>query len=106
MKRAATITIGVVLAGLISGCFDEPEEPDFSEICIDPQMEILPEDRCEGDDDYGSGNHFIYIPGSTYVGAHGTRYAGAYSSVRPTSGTVARVPATGGFGTHGGSVPG
>lgn len=103
MKRAASITIGVVLASLIAGCSDS-EQPDYSEVCVDREMTILPEDQCDDDDDRARGHSFIYIPGSNYVGARGSRYTGSYSSVKPTSGTVGRIPASGGFGTHAGTA--
>lgn len=103
MKRAASITIGVILAGLVTGCSDS-EQSDYSEVCVDREMTILPEDQCDDDGDRASGHGFIYVPGSAHVGAHGTRYTSSYTSVRPTSGTIGRVPASGGFGTHAGTA--
>lgn len=103
MKRTASLIIGVGFASLLAGCGEEPQDPDHVEVCVDQQMTILPEDQCDDDDDRARGNGFIFLPGNTHVGAHGSKYTGSYSTVRPTSGTIGRVPAAGGFGTHAGT---
>lgn len=107
MKRTASIVLGIGFASLLAGCQEDPEpeevRSDHSEVCVNREMTILPEDQCDDDEDRHRGHGFIFLPGSTYVGPHGSKYTGLYSTVRPTSGTIGRVPATGGFGTHTGT---
>lgn len=104
MKRSSAVIVGSVLAALMLACTDGPGDEevevsgpaDYSEVCVDGQMTIFPEDECENGSD---GRAFIYIPGGTYVGAHGSRYNGVYDVTKPP-GNIGRVPATGGFGTY------
>lgn len=76
------------------------ERSDHAEVCIDEDRIIRPEIECEDGDGSGS---FVYVPGSNYVGAHGSKYTGMYSTVKPSSGSIGRVPSSGGFGTHAGT---
>ena len=105
MKRSSTIIIGSVLAALTLACADdassdEAERSDVTEVCVDESQIILPEIECENGSGHGS---FIYVPGSNYVGAHGSKYTGSYGVTKPASGTIGRVPSSGGFGTHAGT---
>jgi hypothetical protein len=103
VKRSSTIIIGSVLAALTLACadgVDEPEQSDVTEVCVDESQIILPEIECENGSGHGS---FIYVPGSNYVGAHGSKYTGSYGVTKPPSGTIGRVPSSGGFGTHAGT---
>lgn len=107
MKRSSTVIIGSVFAALTLACADDAsgeeqteQRSDHAEVCIDESQIIRPEIECENGSGHGS---FIYVPGSNYVGAHGSKYTGSYSTVKPGSGSVGRVPSSGGFGTHAGT---
>jgi len=100
IKRSSTIIIGSVLAGLIVAC-STGEEVQVTEVCVDTEMTILPEVQCEG----GGGN-FIYTPGGSRIGAHGSKYVGSYTSAKPALAAIGRAPSSGGFGTHGGTAGG
>lgn len=105
MKRTASITIGVILAGLMTGCASEPDSTDYTEICVDRDMTRLPEDQCDDDGDRAGGNGFIYISNGSSSPAYGSKYTGSsYTTTRPASGTIGRAPSSGGFGTHAGTA--
>jgi hypothetical protein len=105
MKRTASLTIGIVLTGIMTGCASEPDNTDYTEICVDRDMTRLPEDQCDDDDDRSRGHGFIYISSGSSSPAYGSRYmGGSYTTTRPASGTIGRAPSTGGFGTHGGTA--
>jgi hypothetical protein len=98
MKRTAAITIGVVLSALaLTGCSDEEQNADYSEVCLDAQNVRVDDDRC---DDDSSHNHWMWFPYVYAVPAYGSHVDTSKGvTTRPTTGTIARPPATGGFGT-------
>lgn len=103
--KSRAVFIGCGLGLLMLACADdasgdESERSDVTEVCVDESQIILPEIECENGSGHGS---FIYVPGSNYVGAHGSKYTGSHSVTKPASGTIGRVPSSGGFGTHGGT---
>lgn len=108
------VTVGVILAAGISfACAADPDqefmdEPaDHQEMCVEDkgngEYERHPDDECEDEHRRASNGLLWYYLGRAYgspppygssfkPGSHGT-------TVKPTTGTVARPPSTGGFGT-------
>lgn len=105
MKKSTAVTLGLVLAAGISfACAsgDDQEfmdtEADHQEICVDEQTGKRVEDReC---DSGTSGYHWFYH-GRAHgpAPAVGQPYNRLYGSTVRPGGTIARPPATGGFGT-------
>jgi hypothetical protein len=97
MKRTAAVTVGAVLTALaLTGCADEEQTADYSEVCVDAQGVRVEDRRCDERD----GHTWMWFPYSYSVPAHGSHVdASKGTTVRPVTGTVARPPASGGFGT-------
>lgn len=116
MKKSISVATGLILTAVFTvACSSEPDqefmEADHQQICVKPQpngeLERRPDHECDGQDDNGSSGSSgcavcWYFLGRAYgtpppVGQKIPAYApGSYA--RPASGTVARPPATGGFG--------
>lgn len=122
MKRSAMVTTGLVLAAAVSfACASEPDqefmdvEADYQEMCVedkgDGELERHPDEECPGGQQHSSSSslYWYYLGrafgsppayGSSFrPGSHGT-------TVRPVTGTIARPPASGGFGMSRVSVGG
>ena len=85
-----------------AGKCDTPnQQADFAEVCRRDADDIRTEDsECE---EGRSGRSWVYVVGqATQVGHRITNY----STVRPTTGTIARAPSSGGFGTYRGGTVG
>jgi hypothetical protein len=118
VKRSAFVSTGIVLASvLLVACSSEPDQEfmdadaDHQQVCVKPQpngeLERRPDHECADQDDDGhmGGSTCAvcwYFLGRAYgtppaVGQKIPSYApGSYA--KPSTGTVARPPATGGFG--------
>lgn len=115
MKRSKLVTTGVVFAAVISfacalGSEEEYEEvqADYQEMCVedkgDGELERHPDEQCPGGQQHssGSGLYWYYLGrafGSPPAYGSSFRPGGHGTTVRPVAGTVARPPASGGFGT-------
>jgi hypothetical protein len=108
MKRTASVALGGILISLVAACSDQPEwrdgvPVDHTEVCIDAEHVIHAPEDCERG---AAGRSWIYVPGNSHVGAHGTKLNAPGVPVKPVTGVIGRAPASGGFGTHGGTVAG
>jgi len=109
-RRSRTVTTGAVLAALVltlTACTDDEgdeQNADYSEVCVDEQGQRVDDDRCDDND----GHHtWMWFPYGYAVPAHGARVDTSKGvTVRPASGTIARPPITGGFGTYRGTTAG
>lgn len=126
MKRTSKVTVGLVLsAGMLftnTACTSEPDqefmdaEADHQQVCVKPrengELERRPDHECSDDGSSGSATCLVcwYFLGRAFGAppAHGQRFnPGSYGSfIRPSSGTIAKPPASGGFGTTKVSVGG
>lgn len=128
MKVSKRVVIGSVLSvGIVfasSACTSEPDQEfmdvnaDHQQVCVKPQpngeLERRPDHECPGQDEGGSGGGSSCAVCWYYIGrAHGSAPAvgskfrpvsGSYA--RPSTGTVAKAPASGGFGMSRVSVGG
>jgi len=119
------VTVGTILASGIAfamaGCSEDEwstTQAAYSEICVQvgpggQQVTRVSDDNCTSDNDRCStyiypGHYYWYYLGRSQqappVGAHLPIASGQFS--RPASGTIARPPASGGFGTTRVSVGG
>lgn len=102
MKRAAKIVLTGMFLSMIACASDSPadEQTEYAETCRDEATNArVPDEECERG---SSGRSWAFVKGSSP--AVGRPYPhGSYTTVRP-SGTIGRVPATGGFGTFGGGT--
>lgn len=126
MKRSISAATGLVLTAVFTvACASEPDqefmdtEADHQQVCVKPQpngeLERRPDHECSGQDESGGGGGSgcavcWYFLGRAYgtppaVGQKIPAYTpGSYA--RPSTGTIARPPASGGFGTTRVSVGG
>lgn len=109
-KRSATITLGLGFMTLmgVGACGEpEPERPDYVAVCEDNQSVRVPDEECNQD---GSGHvimanrHWAHYPSSVKAPAVG--HVGTGRVTPPAGASVGRVPASGGFGSHAGTVAG
>lgn len=124
MKKSTSVTLGLVLfAGVSFACASEPDqefmdtEADHQQVCVqveDDEELVRSEDGKCGDENE---SHAHFYPGYYYwyyIGrAHGTPppVGGKVSTTsgsftRPTSGSIAKPPPSGGFGTFRAPVAG
>lgn len=106
MRRlsSVSVTVGAVLtAGIaLAGC--SADEPDHTEICVDSQtMERVPDERCE-QHSLSSSTFLWYYLGRSFAAPPVGSKVTSGSFTKPTTGTVGRVPSSGGFGTFKGST--
>lgn len=124
MKRSSRVLIGTVLgAGMImasSACSSEPDQEfmdaDHQQVCVKKgeatgELERRPDHECSGaSEDGGTCLICWYFLGRAFgtPPAVGSRFnPGSYGTfTRPTTGTFAKPPASGGFGTTKVSVGG
>lgn len=112
MKKSTSITLGLVLtAGVSFACASEPDqqfmdvEADYQQMCVREQDDRLirrPDDECPRDDSNRSGTSSLYW---YYLGrAFGTPPAvgqpvpSGGTTTRPVGASIAKPPASGGFG--------
>lgn len=109
MKKSSKVTLGkamfTVMALALSGCASGPdyEEVDAGsqEICIDSEtMERVDFEKCDDDRSHG-GSHFYpwyHKSSNGPAPAIGSKINPGHGSVLKPGGTIARPPASGGFG--------
>lgn len=102
LKRSRVVVLGPVMAAVLAGCGSGSSSGDeWEEMCQDRVTQWrLADEEC--DDDDGDGR-WVYVPHGAHQPAVGskTRITGG-TTTRP-GGSIARVPAAGGFGTHAGT---
>lgn len=119
MKRSMSVATGLILTVVMStACSSEPDqefmdaEADHQQVCVKPQgngeLERRPDHECSDQDDDGrsGGSSCVvcwYFIGRAFgappaVGSKLPAYTPG-SFTRPSSGTIAKPPASGGFGT-------
>jgi len=121
MKKSTAVTIGLVLAAGVSfACASEPDqefmdtEADHQQVCVEVQDngDLVRDDDsdCPADREdnshsgghYYSGYHYWYYLGRAHGAppAVGSKVNSSHGSfTRPSTGSIARPPASGGFGT-------
>lgn len=111
MRRAATtIVLSAMFLSLASACSSKPEErPDYIEWCQDEESwNRVPDEECENGGSGGSvpgrKRRWVYSLNNERVPAVGK--SASATAIRPTSGTIGRAPASGGFGTFRGGTGG
>lgn len=108
MIRSKVVTVSVLLA-LASACNSGENKADYNRICLDQNGVRVEDANCPDDDLHHGFFYPIWIHNTYPAPAVGSKpAAGTYSTVKPASGSIARPPAKGGFGTFrsGGSVGG
>lgn len=124
MKKSANVTLGLVLfAGVNFACASEPDQEfmdmdaDHQQVCVRVQEngDLLrsEDDEC-GDENqshahFYSGYYYWYYMGRAHgtpppVGSKVSAASGSFT--RPSSGSIAKPPASGGFGTFRAPVAG
>lgn len=118
MKRSTAVTVGLVLAAGVSfACASGEDDQEFMDVNADHQQVCVKvedennfvraeDDQCPDENTshahFYPGYHYWYYLGSAHgtpppVGSKVTPGHGSFT--RPTSGTIAKPPASGGFGT-------
>lgn len=101
MKRSTSVTLCIIplLVTALSGCAEDEEvNADYSQVCVEDDTDIRVEDNnCDTD---STGSHWVWFPHHLLMPPVGDRINPAFGvTTKPTSGTIARPPAKGGFGT-------
>lgn len=100
MKRTQHITIGVVAALALAACGSGESNADYNRICLDENGVRVEDHNCPDDDSRNGFFYPIWLYGHTAAPAVGSRPpAGSYVTTKPATGSIARPPAKGGFGT-------
>lgn len=108
VRLGLTASLAISLAACASDDDDAEVRADHHRICVDNDQVRVEDTNCPDDDSDGHFFHPYWIYGSHSAPGVGSKVVpGSYSTVKPTSGTIARPPAKGGFGTfRSGSVGG
>jgi hypothetical protein len=127
MRRSANVSLGLAMAATLafaaSGCAVEPDqefmdvEADHQQVCVKVQDngDLIRDDDSKCPDEnhshtsFGPGFWYWYYLGRAYgappaVGQTVNRWQGTFT--RPSSGTIAKAPSSGGFGTFRSAVGG
>lgn len=114
MRRATTtIVLSAMFLSLAAACSSKPEgRPDYIEWCQDEESwNRVPDEECENGGSGGSvpghpgrKRRWVYSLNNERVPAVGK--SASATAIRPTSGTIGRAPASGGFGTFRGGTGG
>lgn len=117
MKKSTSVTVGLVLAAGISfACASGEDDQEFMDVNADHQQVCVKvedednfiradDDKCPDENEHHAhfypGYYYWYYMGSAHgspppVGSKVSTTSGSFT--RPTSGTIARPPASGGFG--------
>lgn len=102
IKRSATVVLGGLMAvASLTACGTDPQDADYTQVCVDESNIRVEDDRCPDDDD-GRGfvglYRWFYMPSSHAAPALGSPIIPTQGSfVRPTTGKIATV-SRGGFG--------
>jgi len=111
MKRstAVTLTLGFATLMALAACAQDERPPDYTAVCEDDQGFRVPDEDCRDDGGGGGvvvmpGRHWSHYPGSVKAPAIGQQGTGRVTP--PAGASIGRAPASGGFGTHGGTVAG
>lgn len=106
MKKSANVIIGPVTVGAmifaLAACSDEEYvevQADSQEICVEQATgNRVPFERCDDDSDHSHYYPWFHSSSHGPAPAVGSRINPAYGSTVRPAGSIARPPATGGFG--------
>lgn len=106
-KRSAAVILGIGFLTLISSaaCKSEPAPPDYVQVCEDDQEVRVVDEDCNADSSGHiiiPGRHWAYYPSNASAPAVGKVGTGRVTP--PAGASVGRIPTSGGFGTHSGTV--
>lgn len=110
--RASTIQTGIIVSTLVAtltgtaACSSDEDEADSTQICVRQEIRV-DDSECEREGGSGGGSNaalWYFLGRGMAAPPVGSKVSGG-SFIKP-SGTIGRVPASGGFGTRGGTSGG